>query len=403
MTRKILIIKEEDYICTYFMEDGEIVEIHPSPLQEPEGAQALLGNIYIGKVQNIVGNIGAAFVDIGGISCYYDISQVPHAIFTAKAGKKPLCIGDELLVQISREAVKTKAPTVSSNISLTGRYAVLTSGNTRIGVSAKLPRTLRDEYKERLQDWKNEEYGVIVRTNARDVPPEAVLQELSQLKHRFQELKRTAATRTCFSCLYTAARPYLTDLKNVYTEGLSEILVEGRGLYEEVLEYSRREQPEFVEKLRLYDDPLLSLGKLYSTRIVLEQALKERVWLKHGGYLIIQPTEALTVVDVNSGKCVSKKSRPGAFLQMNLEAAQEIAKQIRLRNLSGIIVVDFINLEKAEDMQLLLREFRKALSRDPIQTALIDVTALQLVEVTRKKIRKPLHECRRNAKKYPDQ
>ncbi len=137
----------------------------------------------------------------------------------------------------------------------------------------------------------------------------------------------------------------------------------------------------------------MPLGKLYSTQTILEQALRERVWLKHGGYLIIQPTEALTVVDVNSGKCVSKKSRPDAFLQMNLEAAQEIAKQIRLRNLSGIIVVDFINMEKAEDMQLLLREFRKFLSRDPIQTTLIDVTALQLVEVTRKKLRKPLHEC----------
>lgn len=393
MTRKILIIKEEDCICTYFIEDGEIVEIHPGPRHEADGPQAVLGNIYIGKVQNIVANIGAAFVDIGGINCYYDTSQVPHAIFTGKVGKKPLCIGDELLVQVSREAVKTKAPTVSSNISLTGRYAVLTSGNTRIGVSAKLPRPLRDEYKERLQDWKNEEYGVIVRTNAKDVPPETVLQELSALRSRFQELKRTAATRTCFSCLYTAARPYLTDLKNVYTEGLSEILVEDRELYEEVLEYSRREQPEFVEKLRLYEDPLLSLGNLYGTRTVLEQALKERVWLKHGGYLVIQPTEALTVVDVNSGKCVSKKSRPEAFLQMNLEAAREIAKQIRLRNLSGIIVVDFINLEKAEDMQLLLREFRKSLSRDPIQTSLIDVTALQLVELTRKKLRKPLHEC----------
>lgn len=394
MTRKILIIKEDGDIWTYFIEDGDIVEIHLSSQQDSHEPQAALGNIYIGKVQNIVANIGAAFIDIGGISCYYDVSQASHAFFTHKMGKKPLCIGDELLVQVSREAVKTKAPTVSSNISLTGRYAVLTSGNTRIGVSAKLPRALRETYKEVLQEWKNEEYGMIVRTNAKDMPLETVLQEITQLKDRFLELKKTAVSRTCFSCLYTAARPYLTDLKNVYAEGLSEIVVEDPKLYEEILEYSRREQPEFVEKLRLYEDRLLPLGKLYSTQTVLEHALKERVWLKHGGYLIIQPTEALTVIDVNSGKCVSKKSRPDAFLQMNLEAAQEIAKQIRLRNLSGIIVVDFINLEKPEEMQELLREFRKALSRDPIQTTLVDVTELQLVEVTRKKLRKPLHECR---------
>lgn len=392
MVRKILILKEKGYIWTYFLEDGDIVEIHPSPLPETEVPQAMLGNIYIGKVQNIAANIGAAFIDIGGINCYYDVSQAPHAIFTSKIGKKPLCIGDELLVQISREAVKTKCPTVSSNISLTGRYAVLTSGNTRIGVSSKFPRSLRDDYKEKLQDWKSEDYGIIVRTNAREVPLDAVLQEIETLRERFLQLRKTAVSRTCYSCLYSAARPYLTDLKNVYAEGLSEILVEDQALYEEISEYSHREQPELTEKLQFYENPSFSLAKLYSTETVLEHALKERVWLKHGGYLIIQPTEALTVIDVNSGKCVSKKQRADDFLRMNLEAAREIAKQIRLRNLSGIIVVDFMNLEKPEDTQYLLREFRKLLAMDPIQTTLVDVTALQLVEITRKKIRRPLHE-----------
>lgn len=392
MIRKILILKEEGCIWTYFIEDGDIVEIHPSPLQESKGPQAMLGNIYIGKVQNIAANIGAAFVDIGGINCYYDMSQAARAIFTNKAGTKPLCVGDELLVQVSREAVKTKAPTVSSNISLTGRYAVLTSGNTRIGVSSKFPKALRESYKEKLQDWKSDDYGIIVRTNAKEVPLDTVLQEIAQLKERFLQLRQMASSRTCYSCLYAAARPYLTDLKNVYAEGLSEILVEDQALYEEILEYSRREQPEFVEKLQLYKNHSLSLAKLYSTETVLEHALRERVWLKHGGYLVIQPTEALTVIDVNSGKCVSKKQKADDFLKMNLEAAKEIAKQIRLRNLSGIIVVDFMNLEKPEDTRQLLREFRKVLSLDPIQTTLVDVTALHLVEITRKKIRKPLHE-----------
>ena len=392
MIRKILILKEAGCIWTYLIEDGDIVEIHPSPLQESKGPQALLGNIYIGKVQNIAANIGAAFIDIGGINCYYDMSQVSHAIFTSKAGKKPLCIGDELVVQISREAVKTKAPTVSSNISLTGRYAVLTSGNTRIGVSSKLPKALRESYKEKLQDQKSNDYGIIVRTNARDVPLDTVLDEITQLKEHFFQLRKKASSRTCYSCLYAAAKPYLTDLKNVYAEGFSEILVEDRALYEEIFKYSQREQPEFLEKLHFYEDPSFSLAKLYSTETVLEHALKEHVWLKHGGYLIIQPTEALTVIDVNSGKCVSKKQKTDDFLRMNLEAAKEIAKQIRLRNLSGIIIVDFINLEKPEETQKLLTEFRKVLSMDPIQTTLVDITGLQLVEITRKKLRKPLHE-----------
>lgn len=368
--------------------------MRPSKVEE---TKAVLGNIYIGKVQNIAANIGAAFIDIGGINCYYDLSQVSRALFTNKIGKKPLCIGDELVVQISREAVKTKSPTVSSNLDFTGRYAVLTTGNTRIGVSAKFPRSLRDLYKERLEAIKNDEYGIIVRTNAKDIEFDVVLQEIEALRKRYEHLKETARYRTCFSCLEAAPRMYLTELKNVYTDGLTEILVEDSELYTEVQEYFRTELPELSDKLRHYEDPMLSLGNLYSTRTVLDRALSERVWLKHGGYLIIQPTEALTVIDVNSGKCVSKKKTSEAYLQINQEAAVEIAKQLRLRNISGIIIVDFINMDDNEAMQQLLRDMRRELSKDPIQTTIVDVTALQLVELTRKKVRKPLHECWKRA------
>lgn len=392
MERKILMLKETDTVWTFLQENGEIVEIH-CDRPEAEEPKAVLGNIYIGKVQNIAANIGAAFIDIGGINCYYDLSQAPTALFTKKVGKKPLCIGDELVVQISREAVKTKAPTVSSNLNFTGRYAVLTTGNTRIGVSAKLPRSLRELLKENLNSMKNEDYGIIVRTNAKDVEFDVILQEIDVLHKRYEKLKETASYRTCFSCLETAPRMYLTELKNVYTEGLTEVIVENDALYTEVQEYFRSELPELSEKLTLYKDKSLSLSALYSIRTVLERALSERVWLKHGGYLIIQPTEALTVIDVNSGKCVSKKKTAETYLQINLEAAGEIARQLRLRNISGIVVVDFINLDDTEAMQALLKEMRQELSKDPIQATVVDVTALQLVELTRKKVRKPLHEC----------
>lgn len=393
MTRKILIIKEKGCVWTYLLENDEIVEIHCSPQNDAEKIPIALGNIYIGKVQNIAANIGAAFIDIGGTNCYYDISQAEYAVFTNKAGKKPLCIGDELIVQVSKEAVKTKAPTVSSNISFTGRYAVLTSGNTRIGASLKIPRSQREEYKERLQELKNEDYGIIVRTNAKDVSFETVLEEIEALRRRFERVKATASYRTCFSCLDTAEKSYISDLKNVYTEGLTEVITDNEELYKEVREYFQKEQPEHLEKLRLYADPLLPLSKLYSLETVLNHAVSERVWLKHGGYLVIQPTEALTVIDVNSGKCVSKKKHPDTYLKINLEAAKEIAKQMRLRNLSGIILVDFINLDKEEASRYLLKEFRRFLSQDPIQSTLVDVTELQLVELTRKKVRKPLYEC----------
>ena len=147
-----------------------------------------------------------------------------------------------------------------------------------------------------------------------------------------------------------------------------------------------------MEKLRLYEDKILPLHKLYGIEAHLDNALRERVWLKSGAYLVIQPTEALTVIDVNTGKCISKKKDDEAYLKINLEAAKEAARQIRLRNLSGIILVDFINLSKEEYMDELLRVFRQELQKDPIATSLVDVTKLQLVEVTRKKVRKPLHE-----------
>lgn len=237
MERKILMTREDGIVWTYFQENDEIIEIHCNDMEQTEQQTPVLGNIYIGKVQNIVANIGAAFIDIGGVNCYYDMSQAETALFTNKIGKKPLCIGDELVVQISREAVKTKAPTVSSNLNFTGRYAVLTSGNTRIGVSAKLAKSEREEYRRKLGDLANEEYGIIVRTNAKDVPFDIVLDEIEQLKKRYESIKEHAVHRTCYSCLEMAMQPYLSGLKNVYTNGLSEIQVECEDLYEEVRSY----------------------------------------------------------------------------------------------------------------------------------------------------------------------
>lgn len=397
MERKILIEKRDNRIRTYFLENGDIVEIHSAPASEGASGIHRLGDVYVGKVKNIVPNIGAAFIEIGkGINCYYDMKDAKDAFFTHKSGNKALCIGDELVVQISREAVKSKAPTVTGNISFTGRYAVLTHGNTRIGVSSKIPKAQRDEYKEKLSEYQNDRFGIIVRTNAKDVPFDEVIAEIETLKEEYETLFQTASTRTCFSCLKSAPPSYISDLKNVYMDGMEGIVIGDKELYTRIQSYFRSELPDKLELLQLYDSPDFPLDKLYGTQTALEKALRERAWLKTGGYLIIQPTEALTVIDVNSGKAAAKArskadSEAGA-LKVNLEAAKEAARQIRLRNLSGIIVIDFINMESEENTQRLLREFRLHLAADPIQTTLVDITPLGLVEVTRKKVRKPLCE-----------
>lgn len=393
MKRKILIEKTEGQIRTFFLENDEIVEIHCAPADEESAGRHLLGNIYVGKVKNIVPNIGAAFVEIeSGVNCYYDMKDAEHAVFTHKIGKKPLCIGDELVVQISKEAVKTKAPTVTGNISFTGRYAVLTHGNTRIGVSSKIPKKVREEYKERLRQFQNDRFGIIVRTNAKDAPFQDVLDEISRLKAEYEKIMSAAPTRVCFSWLRSAPPSYISDLKNVYMEGMEEIIVGDPELYTRIQAFFAAEIPEKEDLLRLYDDSAFPLGKLYSTQTAIEKALREKVWLRNGGYLVIQPTEALTVIDVNSGKSAGKGKNEEGILKINLEAAREAARQIRLRNLSGIIIIDFINLESEENVGLLLKEFRMRLAGDPIQTTLVDITPLNLVEVTRKKVHRPLYE-----------
>ena len=393
MKRKLLIEKRDNRIRTYFIEDGDIVEIHSASASPSEADRHRLGDIYIGKVSNIVPNIGAAFIEIEkGVNCYYDMKDVKSAIFTHKSGNKQLCIGDELVVQISREAIKTKAPTVTGNLSFTGRYAVLTHGNTRIGVSSKIPKSLREEYKRELAGLQNDDFGLIVRTNAKDAPFEDVLEEINALKDEYYSLVRTAETRVCFSCLKSAPPSYIADLKNVYMDGMEAIIIGDYDLYTRIHMFFQAELPEKLDLLELYDNPSFPLDKLYSTQTALDKALMERAWLKTGGYLIIQPTEALTVIDVNSGKNTSKSDSEDGAMKVNLEAAREAARQIRLRNLSGIIIVDFINLKRDENTQRLLHEFRYYLSKDPIQTRLVDKTTLGLVEVTRKKVRRPLYE-----------
>ena len=392
MERKLIITNWNDHVLTSVLENGEIVEFHCS--KEDEKNEAVLGNVYVGKVKNIVPNIGAAFIEIAkGVECYYAVAENKNPIFTQKIEKKPLCIGDELLVQVSKEAVKTKVPTVSSNLNFTGKYAVLTTGDTRIGISAKLPKESREYFQSLAASYQSDAYGFIIRTNAKEVSREIVQAELEQLIQEYEKLIRVANTRVCYSCIKKSPKQYLSELKNIYQDGLTEILIEDLDLYNETAEYLQSYQPEDVAKLHRYEDALLPLDKLYAIEKRLEDALKEKVWLKSGAYLVIQPTEALTVIDVNTGKCISKKKDERTYLKINMEAAKEAAKQIRLRNLSGIILVDFINLDNKERMKELTDAFQRELRKDPISATFVDVTKLQLVEVTRKKVRKPLKEA----------
>ena len=396
MDKKLIIVRYQGRILTALMENGRAAELHC----DEEQRNSLLGNIYIGKVKNIVKNIRAAFIEIeNGIQCYYSLSDNKDPIYIKKGSSKDMQAGDELLVQVCRENLKSKPPAVSSNLNFTGNYLVLTTGNKSTGMSSKLTQEEKKRLKEYLAPYLDSRFGFIVRTNAREVDQETFVAETRLLKELYETVMQKAKFRTCFSILHrNNPTTWLSTLRDIYKENLSQILTDDETLYEKIKEYLHQYQREDEEKLTFYQDDLLPLMKLYSLESAVENALKERVWMKSGAYLVIQPTEALTVIDVNTGKYDGHKKQQDTFLKINLEAAREIAVQIRLRNLSGIIVIDFINMESGEYRRQLMEEFDRILKKDPVKTTLVDMTALSLVEVTRKKVRRPFWEQIRSLK-----
>ena len=374
-------------------EEERIVEIRLESDQE----KSILGNIYTGQVENIASNIQAAFVQIEpGKRCYYSLAEAQRAVFSAgRKGNGPLRPGDELLVQVSRDAMKGKLPALTSNLNFTGRYLVLTTGDKKFGLSSKL--ALEDRH--RLSGWLKEEaerpdkeFGIIVRTNAADASKEEILKELEWLKGRYHKAVVQGRNRTCFSLVLETEPFYVAAVRDAYGRDLDEIITDVPKIREMILGYLEEISPELKEKLRFYQDQLLPLYKLYRVETALDAIQKEKVWLNSGGFLVIQQTEAFVSIDVNSGKYTGKKKMEETFRKINLEAAAEIGRQLRLRNLSGIILIDFINMENPDHRDELFHVLQKLLRKDPIKSRAIDITPLHILEMTRKKVRRPVIE-----------
>lgn len=383
-----LICHEKKIRTAALEEQGRISQLNFSET----ASKGILGNIYVGKVQNIVKNIHAAFIEIAdGIMCYYSLDDKANPVFTNPKKDSVMKIGDEVIVQVSKEGMKTKLPSVSSNLNFTGRYLVLTSQRKELGFSGKLNKEEKKRIREFLEGEMPENAGIIVRTNARNAKREEILEELKNLQTRYETLLKKGHSRVCFSLLEEHMPDYLQTLQNVYTQTLDEIVTDNSEVFQAVQNYLNC-YGEYEIPLRFYEDKLLPLSKLYSLESVLERSLRERVWLKSGGFLVIQPTEAFVCIDVNTGKFSGKKEIQETFRKINLEAAKEIAWQLRLRNLSGIILIDFINMENQEDKKELLHTLQAYLNQDPIKGTVVDITPLNIVEVTRKKVRKPLLE-----------
>lgn len=364
---------------------------------EPADRKSILNNIYVGHVDNLASNIRAAFVRFGdGMKGYLPVSEGEAAVYTSgRKGNSSLRPGDELLVQVSRDAMKGKLPALTTNLNLTGKYLVLTTGNKKIGFSGKLSKEetapARKWLKEELET-PDREYGLIVRTNAADASREEFLHELEYLKKLYRKVAVEGRNRTCFSLLYEAEPFYVAAVRDIRSRNLEEILTDIPEVFEKLSAYLADFDPEELNKIRQYQDPLLPLHKLYRLESAIEEIQREKIWLSSGGFLVIQQTEAFVSVDVNSGKYTGRKKAEETYRKINLEAAKEIARQVRLRNLSGIILIDFINMESSDHRDELFHVLQKYLKKDPVKSRAIDITPLHILEMTRKKVRRPLME-----------
>ncbi len=383
---KLIVTHYRDRVLTALLSEKEVLELSVAP-QKSE-----LGNIYIGRVNRVVKNLNSAFIDYApSQSGYYSLTDDPEVLL-AKGGLKTPAPGDEVIVQLSREAVKSKEPSLTANLNFAGKYAILTPLKRSVGFSAKITDHLwKEKIRPEIERELGDESGLIVRTNAYG-EDEKLFAEIKVLLGRYRDVLSKAKTRTLFSLLYAEEPEYLKSIRNAPRGSLSEIITDDEEIYKAIEEDLAVDEPEEKEKLTLYTDRQLPLLKLYSLETALRQARQKRVWLRSGGYLVIEPTEAMVVIDVNTGKYSGNISMDAAIKKTNSEAALEICHQLRLRNLSGIIMIDFIDMKSEEDRAQLLSELRKKAAQDPVKTTVVDLTQLGLVEMTRKKSRRPLYE-----------
>lgn len=394
LTDKLLITKQEDRLITAWTEDGRICRLQAEPL----GDVGILGNIYVGKVRNIVKNIGAAFVEFQkGQMGYLSLQSkaLPIATDSVVHGQDRVLIGDEIIVQVEREAVKTKPPTLTGKLEFAGKYVVLTARENGVFLSKKIKdKAARESLSGFLAECcQGKGYGLLARTNSVMVSREELKKEIKTLETCYEDVVSRGRHMAQFTCLYQALPAYLESIQGMYQNKAAEVLTDDEGIYGTVRDFLERSGWSDAPEPVLWNAEHGKMDAVFNISRTVEKALQPKVWLKSGAYLVIQPTEAFVSIDVNTGKAISKKKDVQKnFLKVNLEAAKEIAVQLRLRNLSGIILVDFIDMDAKEANQELLDVFRQELGKDPVPTSLVDMTKLGLVELTRKKVRKPFFE-----------
>ncbi len=381
--KRVLMDISENLTRIALAEDGELKELY----YESKRDESLVGNVYAGRIVNVMPNLQAAFVDIGvGKNAYYYYGS---ARAVSDAEKKRPKVGDTLIVQVEKDAVGSKGAVLTDRISFPGKFLVLLTDEAgEIGISRKIAdATEKKRIREAVKAVLPQGCGVIVRTNGEGKSEEAYAAELNLLLKKREALQKGVYIRPP-ALLLQENHPIQRAARDFYGADVEEYVVNDGQAYAELLEtgdFNGEKQPV----LKLYADKV-PLFESYFLESQSEKALDEHVWLKSGGFLVIEETEACVVIDVNTGKAAGKGDLQKTILKTNLEAAEEAAKQMRLRNLSGIIIIDFIDMVSEEAQKEVTRRLEAAVRKDRIKTVVVGMTELGLMQVTRKKTRPSL-------------
>ena len=379
------------------LEDGVVSEIQIEKNQE----KSLVGNIYKGKVMRVLPGMQSAFVDIGlKRNAYLYAKDVLHEKFdeddteTIHSGNLPdiseiLKQGQEIIVQVIKDAMGEKGPRITTVISIPGSFTVFFPYGSTIGISKKIEnQEERRRLRQLVESVKPENCGIIVRTASENVNENLLIEEIKTLSSLWESIREQEKKVNSPSLLY--GQQSLAELAvREHLASSNRFIVNDKETYKKILSLLGNETSGLKEKVEYYNKEY-DMFEYYNVQSALKEALSRKVWLKNGAYLVFDYTEAMTVVDVNSGKFVGNADMEETVFKINIEAANALARQIRLRNLSGIIIVDFIDMKKKEHRQQLLQHLREVVKADKVPTVVVGMTNLGLVEITRKKVNLPL-------------
>lgn len=417
MYKQIVINVADHETRVALLEDGTIVELF---IERNDGSD-IAGNIYKGKVQRVLPGMQAAFVDIGlnqAAFIYVDdvlgdnlremerlfggdfddeealpeYDREPVAASMLKPGniEEIIAEGQELLVQVVKSPLGTKGARISSHASLPGRFLVLMPTSDHIGISRRIEDNYeRERLKEIVAGLRTDHIGYIVRTAAEGILSEKLSYEMGFLRNLWESIKKKYDTAPAPSLLHQELSVSLRAVRDLLIQEAEKLIIDTREGYESILSFLDTFMPSLKDSVELYEGSE-SIFEAYNLEGDISRALKRKVWLKSGGYIVIEHTEALVAIDVNTGRYVGKYNLEETITKTNLEAVKEIAYQIRLRDIGGIIIIDFIDMEKISNQEKVFNALKEAFKKDRSKTHVLPMSEMGLIQMTRKRIRKPL-------------